>query len=481
MGLFRKKPKPEPDTTDITDTGAIAESDRSDDAAPSGPPADATELAAPVAAAPVTGPVPLTPPAPQIESQRPPTKPNKKAKKVSIDPVDFLNLRAELMDLKARLAAAEQSRAIVESRLAALDATALALSNEQQHAAGAADRLAELEAKVAELGELPRPTAEGGVESDAAAAELRDAHDSLQARLDELAATVAASSSPATDPDLLAKISELEAQVAAATAAAEAARSAAAPAADVASPELSARVDELATRLDAAPDHTNRLAELEARVAEVAARAEMPAPLLAPVGPDPDTVARLDELTVKVAAFEALSAQLAQVNARVIAQAEFGAQLSSLRDRIDQLANDTDIRREAALAAATDAELRDRVNALTDRMAVAEGLAGQMGQLAERVAATDAATRQTAEQVAALEQRVDSVGTELANQLSELGRDIDGLAQHVGDTASGAVSDEVIEALRSGQVKLANEQARYEIAFREDLAALAEHVRRQPR
>jgi hypothetical protein len=40
------------------------------------------------------------------------------------------------------------------------------------------------------------------------------------------------------------------------------------------------------------------------------------------------------------------------------------------------------------------------------------------------------------------------------------------------------VSDEVVAALRSGQVKLANEQARYEIAFRQDLATLAESLRR---
>jgi hypothetical protein len=47
--------------------------------------------------------------------------------------------------------------------------------------------------------------------------------------------------------------------------------------------------------------------------------------------------------------------------------------------------------------------------------------------------------------------------------------------------AASAVSDEVIEALRASQVKLANEQARYEIAFRQDLANLAEHLRHQKR
>jgi DNA repair exonuclease SbcCD ATPase subunit len=459
MGLFSKK-KPTPTSDD----------------APEGETSPALSAPAP--------PAPPPPPAPQAESQRPSSKPPKKSKKGAIDPVDFLNLRAELMDVKARLMAAEQARAIVESRLAALDATALALSNEQQNAAGAGDRLAEMEARLSELGNTPSDAA--SATDDAAA--LRESQEMLQSRIDELAATVA---NAGTDPDLLAKLTELEHQVAAASAAAEAAQ--AARNNDLGSgapvgvdPAFAARVDELAGRLDAAPDHTNRLAELEARLNDVAAKTDAPSmaplmPLMAPAAPDADTLARLDELTEKVASFEALSAQLAQLNARVIAQAEFGAQLSSLRDRINQLAADTDIRREAALAAATDAELRDRVNALADRMAVAEGLAAQMGQLAERVTATDATARQAADHVAALEQRVDSVGTELANQLSELGRDIDGLAQHVGDAASGDVSDEVLDALRSGQVKLANEQARYEIAFREDLAALAEHVRRQPR
>ena len=79
--------------------------------------------------------------------------------------------------------------------------------------------------------------------------------------------------------------------------------------------------------------------------------------------------------------------------------------------------------------------------------------------------------------MAVLDQRLTNVSTELANQLSELGRDIDGLGQRVPEIAEGTVSDEVVEALRGGQVKLANEQARYEIAFRQDLATLAELLR----
>ena len=133
------------------------------------------------------------------------------------------------------------------------------------------------------------------------------------------------------------------------------------------------------------------------------------------------------------------------------------------------------------MAATGEADLRDRVNAISDRIAGTDGLAAQMAQLAERVAANDSTTRQATEQVAAIEQRLNAVSTELANQVSELGRDIDALAAHTGEPAQGAVSDEVVDHLKTAQVKLAFEQARYEIAFRQDLATLAEQVRRNPR
>ena len=68
--------------------------------------------------------------------------------------------------------------------------------------------------------------------------------------------------------------------------------------------------------------------------------------------------------------------------------------------------------------------------------------------------------------------RITSISTELANQISELSGDIDTLG---GDApATGPVVDE----LRDAQTRLASEQARYQIAFREDLAALAERLKR---
>jgi hypothetical protein len=82
-----------------------------------------------------------------------------------------------------------------------------------------------------------------------------------------------------------------------------------------------------------------------------------------------------------------------------------------------------------------------------------------------------------ASKLAELDARVTSVSTELANQVAELGNDLDALDNRPPDAApDGAVIDE----LRDGQVRLANEQARYQIAFREDLARLAEQLRRAP-
>jgi len=80
-----------------------------------------------------------------------------------------------------------------------------------------------------------------------------------------------------------------------------------------------------------------------------------------------------------------------------------------------------------------------------------------------------------ATKLAELDARVTSVSTELANQVSELGNDIDALGNRPPGEPPG---EAVLGELRDGQVRLANEQARYQIAFREDLARLAEQLRR---
>ena len=45
-------------------------------------------------------------------------------------------------------------------------------------------------------------------------------------------------------------------------------------------------------------------------------------------------------------------------------------------------------------------------------------------------------------------------------------------------TADESASREALEQLRVNQTRIANEQARYEIAFRQDLAEIAEQIRR---
>lgn len=103
----------------------------------------------------------------------------------------------------------------------------------------------------------------------------------------------------------------------------------------------------------------------------------------------------------------------------------------------------------------------------------------QVATIAERVTATDSATRGLHDRITALDSRLTSVSTELTNQLTELGRDIDALAALApsGPVVADPVSEQRIDEIRDGQVRLAAEQARYEIAFRQDLATLAEQIR----
>ena len=122
---------------------------------------------------------------------------------------------------------------------------------------------------------------------------------------------------------------------------------------------------------------------------------------------------------------------------------------------------------------------------LANRPGASNG-ATELAQFAERLAANDAAIRAATDQLALVEQRLASISVELTNQLTELGNDIDALNSSAPSTGNepaslSTLSDEVLDTLRTAQVRLASEQARYEIAFREDLAALAEQIRRSAR
>ena len=134
---------------------------------------------------------------------------------------------------------------------------------------------------------------------------------------------------------------------------------------------------------------------------------------------------------------------------------ELAGRLSNLGDRLE--------------SADTSASMQPGIDDLTKRL---DDVAAQL---------TDWSTQheQLRTQLTALDERITSVSTELANQITELGNDIETLTSRTpdGDEPDPARTNE----LRSGQERLANEQARYQIAFREDLARLAEQLRRASR
>lgn len=101
-------------------------------------------------------------------------------------------------------------------------------------------------------------------------------------------------------------------------------------------------------------------------------------------------------------------------------------------------------------------------------------------EVADHVRSLDAErdkVRAVGERLAQLEARVSSMGTELARQIHELGTEIDSVAR---ETSEAGLTD-VVTSLRESQVRLAAEQARYEITFRQDLAALADQLLRRAR
>ena len=97
-------------------------------------------------------------------------------------------------------------------------------------------------------------------------------------------------------------------------------------------------------------------------------------------------------------------------------------------------------------------------------------------QLDEMIAVNDEmvkANNKIAADVKNLDDRLAHMGREFANQIHELATGIDSLEKH-GDS----VSAEAVAELHSVQARLAAEQVRYEIAFRQDLAEIADQLRR---
>jgi uncharacterized membrane-anchored protein YhcB (DUF1043 family) len=146
------------------------------------------------------------------------------------------------------------------------------------------------------------------------------------------------------------------------------------------------------------------------------------------------------------------------------------AELAEVKQEMDRLREAIE-RHDAQASALTDTlnsqpdlpALVGRIDALDTSIADRDDavVSGQLAQISKRLDDLDA--------------RVTSVSTELANQISELGGEIDALQKHA---AAEPMGDDVADVLRDSQGRLASEQARYQIAFREDLARLAEQLKR---
>jgi predicted nucleic acid-binding Zn-ribbon protein len=104
-------------------------------------------------------------------------------------------------------------------------------------------------------------------------------------------------------------------------------------------------------------------------------------------------------------------------------------------------------------------------------------LRDQVEQQNSALASERATAVSIADRIAALEGRVSGMGSELSRQLHELGSEIEELSKRADE--AGVM--EVVDALKAAQVRLATEQARYEITFRQDLAALANQLLQRSR
>lgn len=243
---------------------------------------------------------------------------------------------------------------------------------------------------------------------------------------------------------------------------------------------LRTEIASMAARLDAADAEKS---QLERQVRDLTTAVNQPAPPPAPTPPPPPafTRAELDMLRARV---QRLDDRLADPG---MAPTD-PALLQDLVARIDQLAGDVAATPEVAPAVdpADHAALLARVDALQARLDTPIAPPPPVAPTVEPAELGDLRARIEAlhDRVAAVDARITSISTELANQLTELAGDVDELAAREPTapspptTIDGEAITEVVDELRDAQVRLASEQARYQIAFRHDLAELAERLRR---
>jgi len=172
---------------------------------------------------------------------------------------------------------------------------------------------------------------------------------------------------------------------------------------------------------------------------------------------------------------ERLKAQIASMGARLNASEEAKGELdSTVRTLVTRLETPTPPPPEPPTIRPTVAPVEiDMLNAKIERLAtrldaVGEPTNGVDPAEIEQLAAT---LQRIGHRIDEIDQRISSISSELANQITELSDDIEALG------GNEPATDEVVGELRDAQTRLAAEQARYQIAFRQDLADLADRLR----
>ena len=341
-------------------------------------------------------------------------------------------LTTRLDELAARLAASEDELRSATQRAAALE----------ERVSG--DLTADIENRLGDL--TARVDSHAGVDErltqiDSKLGEL-DARDLDVRRIHELLDQLRANT-PSNDR-VNEQLAELGQRVAASEAAAAAVRDHA-NALDERFGQLDGRIGDVDGRLGQVSDSANELDQLRERIDQISASL-----------PDAGRAEWVDQQ------IEALSSQLN-------VHANLPDQLAALNTRVSEVhGRGVDVDR-----------IFERLDQLSTNMPSTDALHDEINRLAQRIASSEGDARLARDQAAALEERLGSISTELANQLGELSLELDHLAtqEPVGAHVAGVTDDEAVAALKASQVKLATEQARYEITFREDLAALAEQVR----
>jgi len=197
-----------------------------------------------------------------------------------------------------------------------------------------------------------------------------------------------------------------------------------------------------------------------------------------------DLVALHDELQAVRARLDAAELAKQMLEAHVQMLSETSRNMTNRVKHVDELAarmsEVDDLRYHVARLDGVNAKF-DGVNA---KVAALDALDGRIAELAEKVTASANDAKSAKDQAATLNERISNVSTELANQLSELSRELDDLGNRPAPAAEPVlatdqtVTEEMLEELYDAQVRLAAEQARYQIAFRQDLATIADQLKR---